>query len=142
MLRFPNFFFAVNVGRPNLPPLLLSVSAAASPSGNRNPPPLQMAPLDWMMAEYAKSNRSSCKACSKAIEAKTLRLGLVSKGSGPFDAVKWHHLHCFPLSSHSPPSLQAIKGFSSLEVSHLFSRFSSFKHCPLFSFSLFSNEVT
>ncbi|KAK7342743.1 hypothetical protein VNO80_25699 [Phaseolus coccineus] len=117
MLRFPNFFFAVNVGRPNLPPLLLSVSAAASPSGNRNPPLLQMAPRDWMMAEYAKSNRSSCKACSKAIEAKTLRLALVSKGSGPFDVVKWHHLNCFPLSSHSPPSLQAIKGFSSLESS-------------------------
>lgn len=142
MLRFPNFFFAVNVGRPNLPPLLLSVSAAASPLRNRNPPPLQMAPCDWMMAEYAKSNRSSCRACSKAIEAKTLRLALVSKGSGPFDAVKWHHLNCFPLSSHSPPSPQAIKGFSSLEVYHLFSRFSTFKHCPLLFFSLFSNEVT
>ncbi|WVZ03769.1 hypothetical protein V8G54_024575 [Vigna mungo] len=116
MLRFPNFF-AVNVGRSNLPPLLLSVSAAASPSGNRNPPPLLMAPRDSMVAEYAKSNRSSCKACSKAIEGKSLRLALVSKGNGPYDVVKWHHLHCFPVASHSPSSPQAIKGFSSLKSS-------------------------
>ncbi|XP_047173278.1 polynucleotide 3'-phosphatase ZDP isoform X1 [Vigna umbellata] len=116
MLRYPNFF-AVNVGRSNLSPLLLSVSAAASPSGNRNPPPLLMAPRDSMVAEYAKSNRSSCKACSKAIEGKSLRLALVSKGNGPYDVVKWHHLHCFPVASHSPSSPQAIKGFSSLKSS-------------------------
>ncbi|XP_014493394.1 polynucleotide 3'-phosphatase ZDP isoform X2 [Vigna radiata var. radiata] len=115
MLRFPNFF-AVNVGRSNLPPLLLSVSAAASPSGSRNPPPLLMASRDSMVAEYAKSNRSSCKACSKAIEKKSLRLALVSKGNGPYDVFKWHHLHCFPVASHSPSSPQAIKGFSSLKV--------------------------
>ncbi|BAT89548.1 hypothetical protein LR48_Vigan08g036400 [Vigna angularis] len=116
MLRSPNFF-AVNVGRSNLSPLLLSVSAAASPSGNRNPPPLLMAPRDSMVAEYAKSNRASCKACSKAIEGKSLRLALVSKGNGPYDVVKWHHLHCFPVASHSPSSPQAIKGFSSLKSS-------------------------
>ncbi|XP_014493395.1 polynucleotide 3'-phosphatase ZDP isoform X3 [Vigna radiata var. radiata] len=116
MLRFPNFF-AVNVGRSNLPPLLLSVSAAASPSGSRNPPPLLMASRDSMVAEYAKSNRSSCKACSKAIEKKSLRLALVSKGNGPYDVFKWHHLHCFPVASHSPSSPQAIKGFSSLKSS-------------------------
>ncbi|QCD86126.1 polynucleotide 3'-phosphatase ZDP isoform X1 [Vigna unguiculata] len=116
MLRFPNFFSAVNVGRSKLPPFLLSVSAAASPSGNRNPPPLLMAPRDSMVAEYAKSNRSLCKACSKAIGGKTLRLALVSKGS-PYDVVKWHHLHCFPVASHSPPSPQAIKGFSTLKSS-------------------------
>jgi len=126
MLRFPNFFSAVNVGRSKLPPFLLSVSAAASPSGNRNPPPLLMAPRDSMVAEYAKSNRSLCKACSKAIGGKTLRLALVSKGS-PYDVVKWHHLHCFPVASHSPPSPQAIKGFSTLKVSRLFSCFFLFQ---------------
>nr|KYP42774.1 hypothetical protein KK1_035804 [Cajanus cajan] len=74
-----------------------------------------------MKAEYAKSNRSSCKACSEAIEAKSLRLASVSKGKGPYDVVKWHHLRCFPLSSHSHSAPEAIEGFSSLKVSNLFS---------------------
>ncbi|CAJ1978488.1 unnamed protein product [Sphenostylis stenocarpa] len=115
MRRFPNLV-VVYVRRPSLPPLLLSVSAAASPLRNRNRPLLKMAPSEWMMVEYAKSNRSSCKVCSEAIKAKTLRLALVSKGV-QYDFAKWHHLRCFPLSSHSSPSLQAIKGFSSLEIS-------------------------
>ncbi|TKY66424.1 Polynucleotide 3'-phosphatase ZDP [Spatholobus suberectus] len=116
MLRIPKFF-AVNVRHPNFPPLLsVSVAASPPPSRNRNPL-LQMAPRDSMMAEYAKSGRSSCKGCSKAIEAKALRLGLVSKGKGPYDEVKWHHLRCVPLHSHSHSSPEAIKGFLSLKSS-------------------------
>ncbi|XP_020239164.1 polynucleotide 3'-phosphatase ZDP [Cajanus cajan] len=118
MLRIPRFF-AVNVRNPN-PPSLLSVSAtvAASPPPSRNRTPLlRMAPRDSMKAEYAKSNRSSCKACSEAIEAKSLRLASVSKGKGPYDVVKWHHLRCFPLSSHSHSAPEAIEGFSSLKIS-------------------------
>ncbi|XP_027355770.1 polynucleotide 3'-phosphatase ZDP isoform X3 [Abrus precatorius] len=113
MLRIPKIF-AVNVRHPSFHPLL-SVSVTVSP------PPLPkgkpMASRDSMVAEYAKSNRSSCKACSEAIKAKTLRLGLVSKGDGPYNVVKWHHLHCFPLPSHSPSSPETINGFSTLKSS-------------------------
>ncbi|PNY04135.1 polynucleotide 3'-phosphatase ZDP-like protein [Trifolium pratense] len=75
-----------------------------------------MAPSESVIVEYAKSNRSSCKKCSEAIQSKTLRLGLVSRDkSRGFDVTKWHHLSCFPLPSfHSPPN--TITGFSSLKV--------------------------
>ncbi|KAJ1400800.1 Zinc finger, PARP-type [Sesbania bispinosa] len=72
-----------------------------------------MASSQSVVAEYAKSNRSSCKACSKAIESKSLRLGLVSRDKRGFDVTKWHHLRCFPLPSHSSPD--TITGFSSLK---------------------------
>ncbi|KAI5662377.1 hypothetical protein M9H77_21700 [Catharanthus roseus] len=68
-----------------------------------------------IVAEYAKSGRSSCKQCSKAIAASALRLGLVSRGSGGFDMTKWHHLQCFPLESESAGSPESIKGFSALK---------------------------
>lgn len=82
-----------------------------------------MASPESVVAEYAKSNRSSCKACSKTIESKALRLGLVSRDKKRgFDVTKWHHLHCFPLPSHSS-SADSITGFSSLKVSLIFSSF-------------------
>ncbi|KAJ0264087.1 Polynucleotide 3'-phosphatase ZDP [Hirschfeldia incana] len=68
-----------------------------------------------IVAEYAKSNRSSCKACSKAIASKTLRVGLVSKGPGGFDMTRWHHLECFPTDSESVASVDDVKGLSALE---------------------------
>ncbi|XP_018486495.2 polynucleotide 3'-phosphatase ZDP isoform X2 [Raphanus sativus] len=68
-----------------------------------------------IVAEYAKSNRSSCKACSKSIATKTLRLGLISKGPGGFDMTRWHHLDCFPSDSESIASVDDIKGLSALE---------------------------
>ncbi|KAJ6751990.1 hypothetical protein OIU85_002413 [Salix viminalis] len=64
-----------------------------------------------IIAEYAKSNRSSCKTCSKAISAKALRLGLVSRDSRGFDMTKWHHLGCF---SDKIDSTELIGGFDSL----------------------------
>ena len=69
-----------------------------------------------IIAEYAKSNRSSCKACSKSIASKTLRLGLIRKGPGGFDMTRWHHLNCFPTESESIASVDDIKGLSALEV--------------------------
>lgn len=142
MLRIPNFI-AVNVRHrlrnfPNPIPFLLSVSVAASLPPLRNRSPSQMAARESMMADYAKSGKSSCRACSQKIEAKALRLASVSKGNGPYDIVKWHHLRCFPLSSHSHSSPESIRGFSSLKVlflSRLFFWFFPFKHCPLFFFS-------
>ncbi|ESQ48487.1 hypothetical protein EUTSA_v10020510mg [Eutrema salsugineum] len=68
-----------------------------------------------IVAEYAKSNRSSCKSCSKAIASKTLRVGLMSKGPGGVDMPRWHHFDCFPTDSESIASVDDIKGLSDLE---------------------------
>lgn len=68
-----------------------------------------------MVAEYAKSGRSSCKQCSKAIAAGALRLGSVSRDSRGFDMTKWHHVQCFPLNSDSVGSPESIKGFPALK---------------------------
>lgn len=67
-------------------------------------------------AEYAKSGRSSCKKCSQPIEAKALRLGLISRDARGFDATKWHHLDCFDFGSQNVASVEKIKGFQSLKV--------------------------
>ncbi|XP_065861954.1 polynucleotide 3'-phosphatase ZDP-like [Euphorbia lathyris] len=71
-----------------------------------------MPPSVQIMAEYAKSKRSSCKKCSQFIQAKTLRLGLVSKDPRGFDMAKWHHLDCF---SEKVESTEEIIGFASLK---------------------------
>ncbi|KAL5564549.1 hypothetical protein UlMin_027713 [Ulmus minor] len=70
-----------------------------------------------MVAEYAKSNRSSCKKCSKTIDSKALRLGLVSRDARGFDMTKWHHLGCFSFGLESVASAEQIKGFDSLKNS-------------------------
>lgn len=67
-------------------------------------------------AEYAKSGRSSCKKCSEPIEAKALRLGLISRDARGFDVTKWHHLDCFNFGSQNVASVEKIKGFQSLKV--------------------------
>lgn len=66
-----------------------------------------------IIAEYAKSNRSSCKKCSTSIDNKSLRLGSVSRDPRGFDSTKWYHLHCLPLNS---TSVDSIAGFTSLKV--------------------------
>lgn len=72
-----------------------------------------------IVAEYAKSGRSSCKKCSKSIASSSLRLGLVSKDPRGFDMTKWHHFNCFPFTDSNPiSSAEAITGFSSLKVKH------------------------
>lgn len=68
-------------------------------------------------AEYAKSNRSTCKKCSQKIDAKSLRLALVTRDNRGYDLVKWHHLDCFPFDSTALASPMSIEGFSSLESS-------------------------
>ncbi|CAL0303733.1 unnamed protein product [Lupinus luteus] len=71
-----------------------------------------------MTAEYAKSNRSTCKGCSKTIDSKSLRLGIVTKDPRGYEAIKWHHPSCFPLPFHLSSSPESsIKGFSSLQIS-------------------------
>ncbi|KAG7581987.1 HAD-like superfamily [Arabidopsis suecica] len=68
-----------------------------------------------VVAEYAKSNRSSCKSCSKKIAVKSLRLGLISKGPGGVDMTRWHHFDCFPTDSEPIASVDDIQGLSVLE---------------------------
>lgn len=70
-----------------------------------------------VIAEYAKSGRSSCKKCSETIAAKELRLGLVTRDFRGYDVTKWHHLGCFPVESDPIDSAEDIGGFSSLQVS-------------------------
>ncbi|KAI3996103.1 hypothetical protein MKX01_018172 [Papaver californicum] len=70
-----------------------------------------------VIAEYAKSNRSSCKQCTKAIPSKTLRIGLVSRGWG-FDMTKWHHLRCLSTVPLPVDSVDEIDGFPSLKSNH------------------------
>ncbi|XP_047317295.1 polynucleotide 3'-phosphatase ZDP isoform X2 [Impatiens glandulifera] len=78
--------------------------------------PLLMAPPK-VIAEYAKSGRSSCKKCTKAISTASLRLGLVTKDPRGFGLTKWHHLDCFPVASNEISSPDSISGFSSLKSS-------------------------
>ncbi|KAG6489957.1 hypothetical protein ZIOFF_051239 [Zingiber officinale] len=68
-----------------------------------------------VVAEYAKSGRSTCKGCSKAISVGALRLGSSSKDPRGFDLVKWFHVDCFPDASRSLPAADEIVGFSSLK---------------------------
>lgn len=75
-----------------------------------------------VVAEYAKSGRSSCKGCSKAISNGALRLGSSSKDTRGFDLVKWFHVDCFPSASRSLPVAAEIVGFSSLKVGWLWTR--------------------
>ncbi|XP_072967670.1 polynucleotide 3'-phosphatase ZDP isoform X1 [Typha angustifolia] len=76
--------------------------------------PSPMAP-PRVVAEYAKSSRSSCKSCGKAISVGSLRLGSSAKDPRGFDLVKWFHLDCFPARSHPIAAAEEIKGFGSLK---------------------------
>lgn len=76
---------------------------------------------DFLM-EYAKSNRSQCKACEKKIEKDTVRLGKLDYEAdnqwrgGPVP--KWYHVDCFANSLQKLEffgMVNKIKGFSDLE---------------------------
>ena len=76
-----------------------------------------------VVAEYAKSGRSSCKVCGKNIGWKSLRLGLSSKDPRGFESIKWHHRDCLPVPRPFL-SVDEIKGFHSLNVrTSTFSRY-------------------
>ncbi|KAK4420422.1 Polynucleotide 3'-phosphatase ZDP [Sesamum alatum] len=114
MLNFSNRFGTI----PNLqnPSILGSIKLVFNLNFNRKTLTLLAMSSTKIVAEYAKSGRSSCKKCSKAIASSSLRLGLVSKDPRGFDMTKWHHLDCFPFNnSGSVSSAEAIAGFSSLK---------------------------
>eukprot|EP00262_Sarcandra_glabra_P005339 TRINITY_DN1680_c0_g1_i2.p1 TRINITY_DN1680_c0_g1~~TRINITY_DN1680_c0_g1_i2.p1 ORF type:complete len:356 (+),score=67.32 TRINITY_DN1680_c0_g1_i2:127-1194(+) len=114
MLKPPNFYLLCGCPNriPTFPRFSPFLSQHLSSTFFRSP----MA-SSKIVAEYAKSNRSSCKKCAKTISASTLRLGLVSRDSRGFDITKWHHLDCFPAESQSISGAEKIKGFSSLKES-------------------------
>ncbi|XP_078431210.1 phosphoesterase isoform X2 [Wolffia australiana] len=66
-----------------------------------------------IVAEYAKSGRSSCKICGKIISVTNLRLGLSIRDPRGFESVKWHHLSCFSVPQ-TFTGVEKIKGFQSL----------------------------
>ncbi|XP_011098219.1 polynucleotide 3'-phosphatase ZDP [Sesamum indicum] len=114
MLNFSNRFGTI----PNLrnPSILGSIKLVVNLSFSQRTLTLSAMSSTKIVAEYAKSGRSSCKKCSKAIASSSLRLGLVSKDPRGFDMTKWHHLDCFPFNnSDSVSSAEAIAGFSSLK---------------------------
>ncbi|CAH1424492.1 unnamed protein product [Lactuca virosa] len=71
-----------------------------------------------IVAEYAKSGKSSCKKCSEKIDSKSLRLGLKSRDPRGYDSLKWHHINCFfSLDSIPASSAETFEGFSELKGS-------------------------
>ncbi|KAL0311379.1 UNVERIFIED_CONTAM: Polynucleotide 3'-phosphatase ZDP [Sesamum angustifolium] len=114
MLNFSNRFGTIPSFRNTS--ILGSIKLVVNLSFNRRTLTLLAMSSTKIVAEYAKSGRSSCKKCSKAIASSSLRLGLVSKDPRGFDMTKWHHLECFPFNnSDSVSSAEAIAGFFSLK---------------------------
>ena len=72
-----------------------------------------------ILAEYAKSGRSSCKKCSEKIESKSIRLGLSSWDPRGFETTKWHHIDCFFPLDADLASAESIEGFSDLKVNSI-----------------------
>ncbi|GLT48623.1 hypothetical protein SLA2020_222380 [Shorea laevis] len=98
---FPHLFLRFREAKPQAPKFFVCFCRQRNPSMSTK-----------IVAEYAKSGRSSCKKCGKAIAAKAPRLGLVSRDARGYDVTKWHHVDCF---SERIESLETIKGFASLE---------------------------
>nr|XP_043630242.1 polynucleotide 3'-phosphatase ZDP-like [Erigeron canadensis] len=68
-----------------------------------------------IIAEYAKSGRSSCKKCSEKIESKSLRLAFSSWDPRGFENTKWYHLDCFFTLDVDLVSADSIEGFTELK---------------------------
>ncbi|RWW51848.1 hypothetical protein BHE74_00041771, partial [Ensete ventricosum] len=106
----PLFFMSLGFSLSSFPPFCRKANLLLIPASR----PL-MAPTK-VVAEYAKSGRSACNSCSKAIAAGALRLGSSSKGPRGFDLVRWFHVDCFPTASLALAAADEIVGFSSLKV--------------------------
>jgi len=103
---------------------------AAEPKASTPPPPAeepscsqpsssQQGPVSYedgeFKADYAKSNRSTCKKCKEIIELGHMRLGKMVP-SDKFDGKvpMWYHSTCFLRQSTLPRSTGLISGFSTL----------------------------
>ncbi|KAL9248587.1 Polynucleotide 3'-phosphatase ZDP-like protein [Drosera capensis] len=91
--------------------MLTTIAAIIFPSPNPNL-------MSRLIAEYAKSSRSTCKVCSDPIVTKSLRLGVLTRDARGFDLTKWHHLGCFSkvkLKGKGIGNAEAVTGFESLK---------------------------
>ncbi|GJV72967.1 haloacid dehalogenase-like domain-containing protein [Tanacetum coccineum] len=70
-----------------------------------------------ILAEYTKSESSSCTKCSEMIELDSIRLGLSSWDPQGFETTKWHHIDCFFPLDADLASAESIEGFSDLKSS-------------------------
>lgn len=74
-------------------------------------------------SDYAKSNKSTCKQCSKCIEKDVLRLGFIGKTNFGKTSTAWYHLECFDKLSkemfsgiHATDALPSlVEGFDKLK---------------------------
>ncbi|CAI9264945.1 unnamed protein product [Lactuca saligna] len=68
-----------------------------------------------IVAEYAKSGRSSCKKCSEKIDSKSLRLGSSIWDPRGYENTKSYHSDCFFPLDVNLLSAELIEGFSQLK---------------------------
>lgn len=62
-----------------------------------------------LQAEYAKSDRSTCRVCEKTVQKDQLRLAFLVDGPyGPVPA--WHHAECF--FEHHSPMVHVLEDFA------------------------------
>jgi bifunctional polynucleotide phosphatase/kinase len=89
---------------------------APSPKKAKVSPKAEVAEKGSVSVEYAKSARSTCKACNASITKGALRIGVSAHDPRGFDSTKWYHVACFPTSSHPLGPVEKLKGFDSIKV--------------------------
>ncbi|XP_020192826.1 polynucleotide 3'-phosphatase ZDP [Aegilops tauschii subsp. strangulata] len=86
-----------------------------SPKKAKVLPKAEVAEKGSVSVEYAKSARSTCKACNASITKGALRIGVSAHDPRGFDSTKWYHVACFPTSSHPLGRVEKLKGFDSIK---------------------------
>ncbi|KAL8159274.1 hypothetical protein V2J09_000811 [Rumex salicifolius] len=113
----PIFFFSLKpVQNPIFKIVTLRLSFASPISLQPQPMPPSSPNI---VAEYAKSNRSTCKGCNNSIAEKELMLGLTSRDPRGFENTKWHHMGCFLFDLDSTESIKGIFGVDQEAVKKL-----------------------
>ncbi|RVX03994.1 Polynucleotide 3'-phosphatase ZDP [Vitis vinifera] len=116
LTRYPSFSTIFSLPQYHIPSSPLRISKGLYCFCVEKTTSMSSSSSSKVVVEYAKSNRSSCKTCSKTISANAVRLGLVTRGARGFDMTKWHHVHCFSAGSESISSAEMIQGFASLKI--------------------------
>uniref|UniRef100_A0A453FG16 PARP-type domain-containing protein n=1 Tax=Aegilops tauschii subsp. strangulata TaxID=200361 RepID=A0A453FG16_AEGTS len=86
-----------------------------SPKKAKVSPKAEVAEKGSVSVEYAKSARSTCKACNASIAKGALRIGVSAHDPRGFDSTKWYHVACFPASSHLLGPVEEVQGFDSIK---------------------------
>uniref|UniRef100_J3L3V1 PARP-type domain-containing protein n=1 Tax=Oryza brachyantha TaxID=4533 RepID=J3L3V1_ORYBR len=80
-----------------------------------SPPAAGVAESASISVVYAKTGRSTCKACNENIASGALRLGATIRDPRGFDSTKWYHIACFPASTYPAFSVENLEGFDSIK---------------------------